>query len=140
MKFIMNNARTLPLELPMEYRILPESIEFSIPGFRRFYNPGDKTLALRQCNCEDWYNEFIGKIVCACGRQYLPVCWLSDVEFLFALGHQPPDMRLPWTPPTVSWVFRAGCGSNGSGVETNGSPCRNGVIYRSRYGCSYRSF
>ena len=83
-----------PQPLPKAYHILPESIDFIIPGFRSFYTPGDKTLALRQRDCEEWFNEFVDKLLAACGKYYLPVCRMSDGEFLFLLGYQPPNLRL----------------------------------------------
>jgi hypothetical protein len=83
-------------ELPRRYQILPASIDFVIPGFRRFYTPGDKTLALSQRDSAAWFHEFVDRLAEACGREYLPVCRMSDGEFLFALGDQPPDVRLPW--------------------------------------------
>ena len=82
--------------LPEEYLILPESIDFIIPGFTKFYMPGDRTFALRQRDPEEWFHEFVDRIVTACGRQFLPVCRMSDGEFLFALGRQPPSKRVAW--------------------------------------------
>ncbi|MEW6088401.1 MAG: hypothetical protein AB1498_08875 [bacterium] len=89
----------IPVKLPKEYQMqmFPESIEFVIPGFERSCVPGSsKTLALKKRGCEEWYNEFIDKLVNACGRQFLPVCRMSDGEFLFLLGEQPFDIRLPF--------------------------------------------
>lgn len=87
----------LPLQsLPRSYHILPESIDFIIPGFRHFYTPGEKTLALRKRDCEEWFHEFVDRLINACGKQYLPVCRMSDGEFFFVLGYQPPDLRLSW--------------------------------------------
>jgi hypothetical protein len=83
--------------LPIAYHILPKSIDFIIPGFRRFYTLGDKTFALSDRGCAQWFQEFVDRLVAACGNTYLPVCRMSDGEFLFVLGHQPPDVRLPRT-------------------------------------------
>ena len=96
----MKNINDIPLELPREYRmpllpILPESIDFVIPGFEKSYPLGmSKTLALKKRNCEQWYNEFVDRVVDACGHRYLPICRMSDGEFLFFLGAQPIDIRL----------------------------------------------
>ena len=87
-------------ELPKEYQMqmFPESFDLLIPGFKRGYFPGcTKTLALRKRDCEQWYNEFVDRLVAACGRQFLPVCRMSDGEFLFLLGEQPFDIRLPFS-------------------------------------------
>ena len=83
-------------KLPRAYHILPESIDFIIPGFSHYYTPGDKTLALSQRDCITWFHEFVDRLVIACGQYYLPVCRMSDGEFLFSLGPQPPDVRRPW--------------------------------------------
>jgi len=91
--------KDIPLELPRKYRIslLPESIDFVIPGFEQNYPRGlSKTLALRKRDCEQWFNEFVDHLVDSCGRRFLPVCRLSDGEFLFLLGEQPIDIRLPF--------------------------------------------
>ncbi|MDD5596350.1 MAG: hypothetical protein PHV82_00310 [Victivallaceae bacterium] len=95
----MNKTRDVSLELPQEYQSprFPESIDFIIPGFEKVYPPGrSKTLALKKRDCRIWYNEFIDRILDACGRRFLPVCRMSDGEFLFLLGEQPFDKRLPF--------------------------------------------
>jgi len=83
-------------ELPEIYKILPESIDFKIPGFLCHYVIGIKTLALSQRNCGEWYNEFVDRVIAACGHQFLPVCRMSDGEFRFCVGDQLPSVRLPW--------------------------------------------
>lgn len=92
----MKSTVVCPPKLPVKYHILPESIDFVIPGFRRFYTPGDKTLALSQRDSRRWYSEFVERLIAAYGCQFLPVCRMSDGEFLFVSGEQPPDVRLPW--------------------------------------------
>lgn len=82
--------------LPPNYQILPCSISLRIPGFEKTCSPGSKTLALRRRDCAKWYNEFLDRLVDACGRKFLPLCRMSDGEFKFALGEQLPDIRLPW--------------------------------------------
>jgi hypothetical protein len=93
-----------PDHLPDAYRILPESVDLRIPGFFREYTPGDRTLAVRARESEAWFNEFMDRLVAALGREYLPVCRMSDGEFRFALGQQPPDMRHPFW---ARWAIRA---------------------------------
>lgn len=93
---VIDMAQLYPPDLPPRYHILPESIDFIIPGFRRFYTPGDKTLALSRVDCVQWFEEFVDCLVAACGCRYLPVCRMSDGEFRFILGDQTPDVRLPW--------------------------------------------
>jgi hypothetical protein len=88
-------------ELPAQYRILPHDIDLRIPGFEYLERPGDRTLALKEWRCEDWFNAFVDRLVVACRSQrYLPVCRMSDGEYLFALGEQPPDVRLPFAART----------------------------------------
>lgn len=88
----------IPLELPQEYNIslFPEHIDFIIPGFEKVYPPGrSKTLALKKRDCKEWYDEFVDKVIAACGKQFLPICRMSDGEFHFLLGEQPFDKRVP---------------------------------------------
>ena len=89
--------KTKELEFPAKYRIslFPESFDFVIPGFEKCSPPGEnKTLGLKKRNSEEWFNEFIDKLINACGHQFLPVCRISDGEFHFFLGEQSPDIRL----------------------------------------------
>ena len=84
-------------ELPKCYflKAVSQSFDFVVPGFERRYPPGDsKVLAPRQRDCKDWFNEFAARIDSAAGRHFLPVCRLSDGEFLLMLGPQPVDFRL----------------------------------------------
>ena len=85
-------------KLPKAYymKSFPKSIDFYIPGFLRNYMPGlEKTLALKDRDCNQWYDEFIDKIIDAYGKNFLPVYRMSDGEFQFILGDQPIDIRLP---------------------------------------------
>jgi hypothetical protein len=82
------------MNLPAAYRILPAEVPLRIPGFGRWCPPGARTLAPSKRPSEEWYAEFVDRLITAKGRRYLPVCRLSDGEFLFAVGPQPPDLRL----------------------------------------------
>jgi len=90
--------------LPPQYHILPASIDFLVPDFHRFCAPGSKTLALRQRDCEEWFNEFADRVTAACGQSYLPVCRMSDGEYRFIVGDQPPDVRLPRLTRMRQWL------------------------------------
>ena len=95
----MRKEQKIPLELPERYNssIFPEKIDFIIPGFEKVYPPGrSKTLALKQRDCKEWYNEFLDRVIAACGHEFLPICRMSDGEFLFLLGEQPWDKRVPF--------------------------------------------
>lgn len=95
----MKNTENISVELPKEYQtpILPESIDFVIPGFEKCYPLGlSKTLALKKRDCGQWYHEFVDTVIHACSRKFLPVCRLSDGEYLFFLGEQSVDTRLPF--------------------------------------------
>ena len=83
--------------LPKEYKMknFPVSVDFFIPYFLKKNLKGlEKTLVLKELDCDAWYNEFIDKCVDACGKSYLPVYRMSDGEFSFILGEQPLDKRL----------------------------------------------
>jgi len=82
--------------LPAPYRILPESIPFFIPGFLRQRWPTDRVLAPERLDCGEWFERFASRVLAAVGTTYLPVCRMSDGEFLLLFGHQPPSLRHPW--------------------------------------------
>jgi hypothetical protein len=91
--------------LPRSYQILPESIDFRIPGFEHLYQPGHKTLSPTRRSCEAWFHEFVDRVVAAsASHTFLPVCRMSDGEFLFALGDQPPDLRLSAPAWWFAWA------------------------------------
>jgi hypothetical protein len=75
--------------LPAEYCIQPAVVDFWIPGFAR--EGRWRTLAPQEVDCARWFESFHERIVAAIGRSYLPVCRLSDGEFRFCLGVQPPS-------------------------------------------------
>jgi hypothetical protein len=81
--------------LPARYRVLPESIEFKIPGFESQYRPGHLVQAPSRLDCRDWFHAFVGRLIAACGVRYLPVVRIGDGELRFLLGEQRPDVRVP---------------------------------------------
>lgn len=78
--------------LPEHYRILPEEIRFAVPGFPNA--PQVMTLSPAPIDCTRWYHGFVDRLATD-GGGYFPVMRMSDGEFLFALGEQPPSARLP---------------------------------------------
>lgn len=81
-------------DLPPPYRILPHAIPFRVPDFRKHASPTDWALAPEGCDCEAWFGSFVDRVAAAIGREFLPVCRMSDGEFLFLFGQQPPSLRL----------------------------------------------
>jgi hypothetical protein len=81
--------------LPNDYKmtLFDFDISFTIPGFKYKSTIYDRSLSLTNQNSEDWYNDFIDKVVSSIGKKYLPICRVSDGEFLFFLGKQPLDIR-----------------------------------------------
>ena len=84
------------VDLPPPYRILPYSIPFRVPGFIKQTRPEDRVLAPEPCECEAWFATFTDRVLNAVAREFLPVCRMSDGEFFFLFGHQPPSLRLPF--------------------------------------------
>lgn len=81
--------------LPEEYRILPYSIDFILPGYSKGYN-GGRTLALRERDCAEWLAELEERVETAISsRTFLPLCRMSDGEFKFVVGEQPESVRVP---------------------------------------------
>lgn len=79
--------------LPGAYRILPQSIRFFIPGFQGQSRPTDFVLAPEETDCECWFAGFADRVMAAVGRSFLPVCRMSDGEFMLLFGQQPPSLR-----------------------------------------------
>jgi hypothetical protein len=82
--------------LPEPYRILPEAVPFHVPGFSRQRWSTDRVLAPAAIECGEWFGRFTARVAAAVGRRHLPVCRMSDGEFLLLFGHQPPSLRHPW--------------------------------------------
>lgn len=82
-------------KLPAHYRILPEILEFRLPGFDRWYQPGSSVLAPATRNVAEWFEEFAEEVVGAVGRRHLPVVRLSDGEYLLLFGPQLASTRAP---------------------------------------------
>lgn len=82
------------IELPPDYRILPETTPFWVPGFEQQRYPQAFTLAPEPVDCGDWFRSFAKQVHAAVGVSYLPVCRMSDGEFLLLFGFQPPSRRL----------------------------------------------
>lgn len=81
-------------DLPAPYQILPYAIPFRVPSFGKHASPTDRVLAPEDCDCEAWFDSFVDRVAAAIGREFLPVCRMSDGEFLFLFGQQPPSFRL----------------------------------------------
>ncbi|MBU3578645.1 hypothetical protein ICN17_01335 [Polynucleobacter sp. 73C-SIWE] len=93
----MIKSKVPHVNLPSKYKmsLFPESIDFDIPGFKKHYViRGRDTLAIRARDCAHWYDEMIDRVIDSCGKAFLPICRISDGEFLFLLGRQPEDFRI----------------------------------------------
>ena len=89
-------ARPEPeIVLPPEYRVLPTSVPFFIPGFEKQRYPQCFAFAPEPVDCIAWFDRFADRVQQAVGASYLPVCRMSDGEFLLLFGFQPPSVRLP---------------------------------------------
>lgn len=75
-------------------KALPYSVSFIIPGYEKSYPPGIfKTLALSRRDSAEWYWDFVALMEASIGKKYLPICRLSDGEFIFCLGTTLPPIR-----------------------------------------------
>jgi hypothetical protein len=81
--------------LPPEYRVLQKSVPFFIPGFEKQRYPQCFAFAPETVECDAWFERFTGRVLQAVGSAYLPVCRMSDGEFLLLFGYQPPSVRHP---------------------------------------------
>lgn len=82
--------------LPPRYAILPVAVPFRVPGFLGQARDSDFVLAPEPIDCRDWFDAFAARVIGAVeARRYLPVCRMSDGEFLLLFGPQPPSPRYP---------------------------------------------
>jgi hypothetical protein len=83
------------MSLPKEYQILPYSIPFIIPGFEKTYLDGDYVLSLSEKDSKIWFQEFVCKIENGINKKnFLPICRMSDGEFIFCVGERLPSKRI----------------------------------------------
>lgn len=82
--------------LPREYMILPSSVPFVVPGFLRHARPTSFVQSPQMIECTEWFEQFVGRVERAVGACHLPVCRMSDGEFLLLFGHQQPSLRHPF--------------------------------------------
>jgi len=84
-------------QLPKKYQIMPYSIDFKIPGFlKQHIRKNPLTLSPEKIDCEAWFYIFSQRIYEAISTSYLPICRMSDGEFRFMFGDQPPSPRRPF--------------------------------------------
>lgn len=68
-------------------KFLPYNIDLIIPGFEKAYPSGVfKCASLLPIRSDVWYEEFKRTLESAIGTTYLPICRLSDGEFIFCIG------------------------------------------------------
>lgn len=81
------------LHLPEAYRILPATVPLVIPGYEEV-RPRSMTLAPGAVDTREWFQDFSRRIERAADqREWLPVCRLSDGEFIALVGRPPPSCR-----------------------------------------------
>lgn len=87
-------------------KALPSNVDFVIPGYEKSYPRGIfRSLALSPKNSIKWYGEFLSVLESSIGKRYLPVCRLSDGEFIFSLRRSLPAVRGP-NEPAGAYVLR----------------------------------
>jgi hypothetical protein len=70
-------------------KILNHFIPFYLDGFYNNEITG-YSLSNRNIDCNDWFIEFKKNISSNISKKYLPICRLSDGEYTFICGSQPP--------------------------------------------------
>lgn len=69
--------------------ILKQRVPFYLDGFYNNEVTGS-TLSVKDIDCNEWFKEFCELINSLIGEKYFPVCRLSDGEYTFICGSQPP--------------------------------------------------
>lgn len=81
--------------IPKEYQVLPFQVPFKVKEFEKTYQEGDIVLSLEKKDINEWSDEFIEVIESAIiEKKFLPICRMSDGEFIFCVGEQLPSKRL----------------------------------------------
>lgn len=79
--------------LKRRYLILPYQLPFYTPGFKGYYREGDTIQSPSDMSMEEWETSSFERLLSAMGKDYLPICRLSDGEFKFLLGDKRPSYR-----------------------------------------------
>lgn len=136
-----SRVRDTPAVLPKSFRVLQHDTPLVIPGFVQRVDPTARVFAPEPLRSDVWFAEFVDRLSDACGKTYLPVMRMSDGEYLFCVGPQPP---VPWTPlgPRMRGVVKHWLGSlsrsdfvaGASGVYSSGKYTRQEMAdQRRRY-------
>ena len=80
-------------QLPERFQILPATVPFYVPGFGALDSGENFVLAPGPVDCGRWFDDFVARVSQAVGVAHLPVCRMSDGEFLLLFGVQPPSPR-----------------------------------------------
>jgi hypothetical protein len=94
--------------LSKRYSVLPYIIDFKIHGFNLpfFYPKGSKAFALKaDVDCDEWFKRFAHEVISRVGKEFFPVCRLSDGEFLFLFGDQPPYGVMSLKDRVKYWIL-----------------------------------
>lgn len=88
--------------------VLPHTVELTIPGFLKHRKPGCFAQLPVNEATESLFTAFVARVLEAIGRRYLPVCRLSDGEFLLLFGPQPmpPSIREQWPLRCEIWYAK----------------------------------
>lgn len=75
--------------VPREAHVLPYSVPHDVPGFTIPDAKRTFAFAPQPIQSEAWFQAFADRVESAIGREFLPVCRMSDGEYLFRFGWQP---------------------------------------------------
>jgi hypothetical protein len=103
----MAERYTFVENLPLRYRMLPEVIDLQLAGFESSKHYKLRTFAPSPINPVQWFNHFVDRVEAAIGKSFLPICRMSDGEYLFILGRQPPipQWKLSYMTQVLRWAF-----------------------------------
>lgn len=75
--------------VPRLGHVLPYSVPHDVPGFTVPDHKRTRAFSPSPIRSETWFDAFASRAEEAIGREFLPVCRMSDGEFLFRFGWQP---------------------------------------------------
>jgi hypothetical protein len=103
----MAERYTFVENLPLRYRILPEVIDLQLAGFKSLNRYKLRSFAPIPIDSDQWFNHLVDRVEAAIGKSFLPICRMSDGEYRFVLGIQPPipQWNLLYITQVLRWAF-----------------------------------
>lgn len=111
--------------------VFPYVVDMMVPGFQRHVSPGCYCQLPTPTPVGDLFAAFVSRVEAAIGERYLPVCRMSDGEFLFLFGPQvmPASIRNRIPLRSSIWYAKQLISSYTTGFKASTAPGVTSGIY-----------